>query len=83
LQRLLRRSDGERWDVGGTEGGGTEAEGKKAWTVLEENELEILLDRSEAAYERAEKGLDAGGEGSAFKAVGKREEGALMEGLKA
>jgi ATP-dependent DNA helicase len=72
LQRLLRRSDGEKFDVGGQEG-----------ALLSDEELEILLDRSEEAYERAEKGLDVGGEGSMFKAVGKREEGALMEGLRA
>jgi ATP-dependent DNA helicase len=41
------------------------------------------LDRSDEAYERAEKGLDIGGEGAVFQAVGKREEGALMEGLRA
>jgi ATP-dependent DNA helicase len=73
LQKLLRRSDGERFDVKGGEG----------VNVLNEKELEILLDRSDEAYERAEKGLDIGGEGSMFQAVGKREEGALMEGLKA
>jgi ATP-dependent DNA helicase len=73
LQRLLRRSDGEKFDVEGTECG----------KVLSEKELEILLDRSDEAYERAEKGLDTGGEGSMFQAVGKREEGALMEGLRA
>lgn len=73
LQRLLRRSDGERFDVEGNEGG----------KVLSKEELGILLDRSDEAYERAEKGLDVGGEGSMFLAVGKREEGALMEGLRA
>jgi ATP-dependent DNA helicase len=73
LQRLLRRSDGERFDVGG------DGVGK----LMGDAELEILLDRSDAAYERAEKGLDVGGEGAMFRAVGKREEGALMEGLRA
>jgi ATP-dependent DNA helicase len=72
LQRLLRRSDGEKFDV-------AEKEGK----LLGDGELEILLDRSDEAYERAEKGLDVGGDGSVFKAVGKRDEGALMEGLRA
>ncbi|KAJ4289078.1 putative ATPase [Kalmusia sp. IMI 367209] len=72
LQRLLRKSDGERFDVEGSDGSG----------VLGKDELEILLDRSEGAYERAEKGLDVGGEG-AFKLVEKRDEGALLEGLKA
>ncbi|KAF2193274.1 SNF2 family helicase/ATPase-like protein PasG [Zopfia rhizophila CBS 207.26] len=73
LQRLLRRTDGEKFDVAGNGGS----------NLLSEKELEILLDRSDAAYERAERGLDIGGEGQMFQAVGKREEGALMEGLKA
>ena len=73
LQKLLRRSAGEKFDVEGTESG----------NVLRKEELEILLDRSDEAYERAEKGLDIGGEGAVFQAVGKREEGALMEGLRA
>lgn len=73
LQKLLRRSDGERFDIAG------EGEGK----LFDDKELEILLDRSDEAYERAEKGLDIGGEGQVFQAVGKREEGALMEGLRA
>jgi ATP-dependent DNA helicase len=74
LQRLLRRSDGEKFDI--------EENGMDAKLLMGE-ELEILLDRSDEAYERAEKGLDIGGEGQMFKAVGKMEEGALMEGLKA
>ncbi|KAI4708044.1 hypothetical protein J4E89_007164 [Alternaria sp. Ai002NY15] len=73
LQKLLRRSDGEKFDVEATESG----------KVLGKEELEILLDRSNEAYERAEKGLDIGGDGAVFQAVGKREEGALMEGLRA
>jgi ATP-dependent DNA helicase len=73
LQRLLRRSDGERFDI----------EGDEAGKLIGNAELEILLDRSDEAYERAEKGLDVGGEGSMFQAIGKREEGALMEGLRA
>jgi ATP-dependent DNA helicase len=73
LQKLLRRSDGERFDI----------EGSEAGNLLGDKELEVLLDRSDEAYERAEKGLDIGGEGSMFQAVGKREEGALMEGLRA
>lgn len=73
LQRLLRRSDGERFDVDGSD----------AASLVGKDELEILLDRSDDAYDRAEKGLDVGGEGTMFQAVGKREEGALMEGLRA
>ncbi|KAF2639485.1 hypothetical protein P280DRAFT_470138 [Massarina eburnea CBS 473.64] len=73
LQRLLRRSDGERFDV----------DGKGGVKVLDKEQLDILLDRSEEAYVRAESGLDGGGDGRVFRAVGKRAEGALMEGLKA
>lgn len=74
LQKLLRRSDGEKYDINEASHGGT---------LLSKEELEILLDRSDEAYERAEKGLDVGGDGAVFQAVGKREEGALMEGLRA
>ncbi|KNG46781.1 iswi chromatin-remodeling complex atpase isw2 [Stemphylium lycopersici] len=74
LQKLLRRSDGEKYDIDEASAGGK---------VLGKDELEILLDRSDEAYERAEKGLDIGGDGAVFQAVGKREEGALMEGLRA
>ncbi|KAF2101696.1 SWI/SNF chromatin remodeling complex component [Rhizodiscina lignyota] len=70
LQKLLRRGDGEKFDVD---------EGGKH--ILSERDLEILTDRSEEAYLRAEKGLD--GEGDAFKAVEQKGEGALLEGLKA
>ncbi|KAF2817411.1 uncharacterized protein BDZ99DRAFT_373440 [Mytilinidion resinicola] len=73
LQKLLRRADGERFDVDDGVNGG----------LLPGKELEILLDRSEEAYDRAEKGLDIGGEGSVFKAVEKKGEGALLDGLKA
>lgn len=72
LQRLLRKSDGERFDV-------SEGDGR---AVLSEAELETLLDRRDEAYERAERGEGAEGEG-AFRLVGKKEEGALMEGLRA
>ena len=73
LQKLLKRSDGEKYDIKG------EGKGK----LFSDEELAILLDQSDEAYERAEKGLDVGGEGQVFQAVGKREEGALMEGLRA
>ncbi|KAL5114624.1 putative ATPase [Pleosporales sp. CAS-2024a] len=77
LQKLLRRSDGEKFDI---EGPATQAAGK----LLGHKELAILLDRSDDAYERAERGLDVGGgEASMFHAVGKREQGALMDGLSA
>src|SRR5205823_7765026 len=43
LQRLLRRSDSEQYDV----------EAKEGAKILSDKELGILLDRSDAAYERA------------------------------
>lgn len=70
LQRLLRREDGEKFDVGDA----------GECRVLGERDLEILTDRSEEAYLRAEKGLD---EGEAFKSVEVKGDGALLEGLKA
>ncbi|KAF2762322.1 SWI/SNF chromatin remodeling complex component [Pseudovirgaria hyperparasitica] len=72
LQRLLRREDGQRWDM--------DKEGKDQG-ILGGRELEILLDRSEDAYDRAEKGLDV--EGEVFKTVESKGEGALLEGLRA
>ncbi|KAL2352542.1 SWI/SNF chromatin remodeling complex component [Cryomyces antarcticus] len=64
LQKLLRRDDGERFDLEGDGQG-----------VLSDEDLKILTDRSEDAYERAEKGLD---KGEVFKAVETKTEG---EGL--
>ena len=60
LQQLLSRQEGERVEL---------AEGTK---VLSEEELNTLTDRSEEAYERAEKGLDGGDK---FKAVETKREG--------
>ena len=71
LQRLLAQSDGERIDV--------DEEGGKR--LLSDKDLAILTDRSEEAFERAEKGLEAAG--SAFKAVVTKKdgEGGLLESL--
>ncbi|KAG9688965.1 SWI/SNF chromatin remodeling complex component, partial [Aureobasidium melanogenum] len=55
LQQLLAQQDGERVEL---------EEGTKG--LLSEEELNTLTDRSEEAYERAEKGLDGGDK---FKAV--------------
>ncbi|TKX20507.1 SNF2 family N-terminal domain-containing protein 4 [Elsinoe australis] len=68
LRLLLGRDDGERIDA------------KESGEVLGEEDLKTLTDRSEEAFERAEKGLDAGGE--AFKAVETRRDGeGLLESL--
>ncbi|KAF2220960.1 SWI/SNF chromatin remodeling complex component [Elsinoe ampelina] len=67
LRRLLGRDDGEIIE------GGEEGE------VLGEEELRVVTDRSEEAFERAEKGLDRG---EAFKAVETRRDGeGLLESL--
>jgi len=65
LQKLLARDDGERWDVQARmEGGGL---------IVSDEELKVLTDRSDEAFERAEKGLDA--EGDVFKAVETKPDG--------
>ncbi|KAF2456030.1 SNF2 family N-terminal domain-containing protein [Lineolata rhizophorae] len=71
LQHLLRREDGEKFDVGVNKEGGA---------LLSKKDLDILTDRSEEAYLRAESGQDSG---DAFQAVGNIREGELLEGLRA
>ena len=66
VQKLLRKSDGEKFDV------------EKG--LLSQRDLDILIDRSEEAYVRAEKGLDAS---DAFQTVASAGDGVLLEGLKA
>ncbi|GAB7337120.1 hypothetical protein MBLNU457_g2518t1 [Dothideomycetes sp. NU457] len=67
LQRLLGQDDGERIDVGSGE------------ALLSDKDLATLTDRSEEAYERAEKGLE-GTSGDAFKAVETKKDGSgLLE----
>lgn len=58
LSRVIANEDFEKYDVPDMDGTGT---------ILSESDLKILTDRSEKAYERAEKGLDMGGEGTSFK----------------
>lgn len=68
LQRLLARDDGERMEVGS---GGE--------VLLSEEDLRILTDRSDEAFVRAEKGLDAG---HMFKAVETNKNGVgLLEAM--
>lgn len=68
LQRLLGKDDGERIDI---------ADGKG---LLSDEDLAILTDRSEEAFERAEKGVDV--VGAAFKAVQTKADGnGLLESL--
>jgi ATP-dependent DNA helicase len=70
LQRLLRQTDGERIDL--EEGRGV--------TLLSDEELRLLTDRSDAAYVRAEEGAH---ESETFKAVEAQGENSLLNGFKA
>ncbi|KAI9688067.1 MAG: hypothetical protein M1822_001572 [Bathelium mastoideum] len=73
LQRVLSKSDGEVWE--------RREEGGERGEILSDADLRVLTDRSQEAFERAEKGLDASGEG-VFKSVEtKREGGGLLEGM--
>ncbi|KAI9829327.1 MAG: hypothetical protein M1819_006390 [Sarea resinae] len=62
LQRLLLTDDFEKFDLPNADGG----------ELLSQRDLDILTDRSEAAYLRAEKGEDTG---EAFKTVETKNEG--------
>ncbi len=79
VKDVLGSDEFEKYDIAHLEDddeNGTAA-GKRR-QILGEDELKILTDRTEKAYERAEKGLDVGGEGQAFKvAETKRGKGAL------
>jgi len=63
LKRMLGAEDGQRLDFGGKD----YEEGSKG--LLTDEELAILIDRSEEAYQRAEKGEEGGRAGDVFKAV--------------
>ena len=83
IRAALGTDDFEKYDVAhlGDEDEDGERAGKRR-PILGEDELKILTDRSDKAYERAEKGLDTGGEGQAFKvAASKRDDGATGDVL--
>lgn len=76
INGLFASEEFEKYDIADTEDG---AFGGK---ILKEDELKILTDRTDKAYERAEKGLDVGGEGTAFKvAETKRDDGSTADVL--
>ncbi|KIX05730.1 uncharacterized protein Z518_03702 [Rhinocladiella mackenziei CBS 650.93] len=58
VRGVLANDDFEKYDI-------AHSDGQEA--ILSEDELSILTDRSDKAYERVERGLDIGGEGKAFK----------------
>ena len=68
LQKLLRQSDGERFEV------------EEGQAVLSEKELKILTDRSDEAYVRAQ---ETAAESSVFKAVKSEVNNSLLNGFKA
>ncbi|OAP58332.1 hypothetical protein AYL99_07422 [Fonsecaea erecta] len=69
IKGALVNDDFENYDVPHLEEDEKEGQEKhkKRRPILSEEELKILTDRSDEAYERAAKGLDMGGEGSAFQ----------------
>ncbi|KEF57841.1 uncharacterized protein A1O9_05762 [Exophiala aquamarina CBS 119918] len=73
LKGALANEDFEKYDIPHTDGTGA---------ILSESDLKILTDRSDKAYERAEKGLDVGGAGTSFKvAETKRGDGGTADVL--
>ncbi|KAI9749139.1 MAG: hypothetical protein M4579_006989 [Chaenotheca gracillima] len=60
LTNFLKRDDADEIPVSGGKGGGAGDGPGGTNLLLSERDLEILTDRSDGAYERAEKGLDAG-----------------------
>ncbi|KAF2668311.1 hypothetical protein BT63DRAFT_402191 [Microthyrium microscopicum] len=66
LRARIDKDDGEEVEIGDGQ-------------VLTDKDVRILTDRSEEAYERAERGLDSG---AAFTAVDSRTEGGLLASLK-
>jgi ATP-dependent DNA helicase len=58
VRGVLANDEFEKYDIAQTDG---------QTSILGEEELKILTDRSDKAYERAEEGLDVGGDGTAFR----------------
>ncbi|KIW49268.1 hypothetical protein PV05_10962 [Exophiala xenobiotica] len=71
VRAVLEGDEFEKYDVEGKEGG----------KILSEEELRILTDRSDEAYERAERGLDVGGEGQVFKVAETKRSGDVLDDL--
>ncbi|KAK4948149.1 putative ATPase [Elasticomyces elasticus] len=69
MRGMLEDDEFEKYDIAHTEGK----------EILGEDELRILTDRSDEAYERAEKGIDVGGQGKAFKVAETKRSGVLED----
>jgi ATP-dependent DNA helicase len=67
IKGVLVNDEFEKYDVAHLEDEEDGAPAGKRKSILSEDELKILTDRSDKAYARAEEGLDVGGEGQAFK----------------
>ena len=67
IKDVLGTDEFEKYDIAHLEEDDDGQAAGKRRQILGEDELKILTDRTEKAYERAEKGLDTGGEGQAFK----------------
>ncbi|RMZ76177.1 hypothetical protein DV737_g4940, partial [Chaetothyriales sp. CBS 132003] len=63
---FLNEDEFEKYDVAAADSANTTTAATTA-TLLTDAELDILTDRSDKAYERAESGLDVGGQGKAFQ----------------
>lgn len=80
---MLRAEDADDWqgddfeqfDALDPAGAAATADGKGVGEILSEEDLAILTDRSEAAYERAEKGIDVEGKGGMFRVAETNREG--------
>lgn len=68
MRGVLEGDGFEKYDLGGDGTG----------VLLSEEELGILTDRSEKAYERVARGLDVGGGGAVFKVAETKEDGLKM-----
>ena len=72
---VLASEEFEKYDLAGADGAGAGTAGE---AILSEADLAILTDRSEGAYERAQKGLESGGDGGAFKVAETRKGDAVL-----
>jgi ATP-dependent DNA helicase len=77
LRGMLAGAEFENYDTTSHAANGSEVgrDGHGVGEILSEEDLRVLTDRSDAAYERAEKGIDVEGSGGVFKVAETRREG--------